>query len=167
MKRTATTLALLLFPLAALGGDVLPAPAGAGTIVFKEKLSVSGCGSFKDVGILTFTTNGDSTWQADLLGGELSGTMQPADSKGRKWQLVFDAQSLDDYLDSIEDAATDLCWALVTIDVFEFKKFEVKFDKDFSKIKLKLKSGGTGTSIVGDGKGKHSLKGKGTFAENL
>lgn len=161
MKHAIVAIVLALVPL---GAWAQAFPSGTGVLEFKEKFKAKGCGSFKDLDLLSFVANGDGTFDASAPAGDFSGTMMAGDAKGRKWLLSFDNDSFDDYIDYLESVATDLCLTSVSITAFEWKKFEVKFNKDGSKLKLKLKAKAEGSTAFGTGKGGHALKGKGFFA---
>lgn len=160
MKPVIVAIVLLLAPL---GAWAQAFPEGTGVIDFKEKFKAKGCGGFKDEALLTVVANGDGTWSASAPAGDFSGTMMAGDAKGKKWLLFFDGGSFDDYFDYLEEVATELCFTPVSITFLEFKKFELKFNKDRSLAKLKLKTKAEGTTAFGPGKGSHALKGKGDF----
>ena len=164
MKTSIIALVLLLSPLAAAGQEF---PNGFGELFFKERFKVSGCPSSKDEDSLSFTANGDGTFSVDAFAGSFSGAMTPKDTKGLKWLLQFDVDSLADYIDYLEDVGTILCQTSVVALFVEIQKFEAKFKKDMSEVRVKLKTRAAGQSAFGTGRGRHSLKGKGGFTPDL
>jgi hypothetical protein len=138
-------------------------PAGEGAFAYAEKLKVKGCDSFALIAILTFTVAANGTWTASANFGDFSGTLSPADSKGRTWNLVFDGPSLALYEGYLEGVAEDLCGVPVNVTSIDIDRFQVKFGKELSRVAFQLKAGLQGSSAFGPGGGGHSLKGKGVF----
>ena len=139
-------------------------PVGSGALDFKEKFKISGgCDSFTDIDVLFLTVNANGTWVVDAPTGTYFGNLVAADSKGLKWDMVFDAASLALYTAYLQSVASNLCGTAVTITGGEIKKFQVKFKKDLSKVKAQIKASATGATALGTGKGKHSIKAKGLY----
>ena len=163
MNKLILVAALCLLPLAAAAQNF---PSGVGMMEFKEKFKVQGCDKFKGIDGLSFTANGDGTFDVDAPDIDVSGNMVQTDTKGLKWALEFDGGSLATYIAFLETVASQLCGTNVNVISTEFKKFEVKFKKDFSEAKFQLKTKAVGSTAFGDGKGAHQMKGKGPFVQD-
>jgi len=162
--RQLTLLLCLSFVLAGTAASAgSTGPAGIGTIAYGEKVKAKGCGTYSAPALVELILNGDGTWVADAPFGEFSGTLSPADSKGRTWNLVFDSGSLALYEAFLEEVATELCETPVNVTGIQFSAFQLKFAKDLSEVAVQIKSAATGSTAFGAGSGSHGLKGKGVF----
>ena len=156
-----TLLAALAVTLLATTAHAQVVPAGTGVIAFKQKLKTS-CGSVADLGTLTLVVNSNATWSTNAPGSGFSGTLVPVGTKGTLWALAFDGGSLTAYESYLEDAATNICSSPVSISDMQID-IVLKLGKDFSQASLALTTDATGTAAIFAGRGKHTLKGKGSF----
>ncbi len=155
----------LLSLLSVVSADAQPVPAGSGLIVTKEKLKIgNGCASFSGADNVALSILPGGTWTAQATAGDFSGTLTPADPNGRSWNIQFDGPSLAFYELYLEDAASNLCGAAVSISNGLIETFVLKFGKDGTQVSLQLKTSASGSTIYGAGQGKHQIKGKGSFA---
>jgi hypothetical protein len=162
MRLSATPLVFLL--LAAAAG-AQTSPLGSGLLTIKESLKVGGgCGSFRGEGVIAVSLLPNGAWTVQAPAGDFSGTLSPADPKGRSWNLQFDGPSLDSYQLYLEDVASELCGADVSISSGLIEPFRLKFNKDRTSVSFQLKTSATGSTAFGSGRGKHRIKGKGAFA---
>jgi hypothetical protein len=162
------TWTILLFLSLAGAAEEQSFPVGVGVIATKEKLKVGGgCNSSNIEGSIWFATYANGTWAADTDSGLYTGSLSPADSKGRSWNLEFDGSSLLQYESYLEFVASMLCGTEVAILDGSIDAFVIKFGKDETQVSLQLKTSATGMTIFGSGKGKHSVKGKGAFAPGI
>lgn len=160
--RVLLVVAALLWPASAFSQAF---PVGSGLVEFKERIKVSGgCDSFNGVGTMLFSVNPDGTWVADTPTGLYSGVVEAADTKGLKWDLFFDEDSLWAYLEYLEDAASVLCGTPAILQGGEIRKFEASFRKDLRSVQIRLQTQAVGSTAFGSGKGKHAIQAKGGYA---
>jgi len=137
--------------------------SGSGILSGKEKLKVSRCG--KDGGIvIAEVTVANGMWTLSTSGLTYSGSLLPADSKGRKFNASFDTSSRALLISTLTDWASDLCGASITNIRVEFRNSQLKVGKKLDKAKIILKIRATGQISGGEGKASYSLKLKGPFA---
>ncbi len=137
--------------------------SGSGILSGKEKLKVSRCG--KDGGIvIAEVTVANGMWTLSTSGLTYSGSLLPADSKGRKFNASFDTSSRALLISTLTNWASDLCGASITNIQIEFQKSQLKVGKKLDKAKIILKIRATGQISGGEGKASYSLKLKGPFA---
>jgi hypothetical protein len=165
MKSSA--IALLGLLLAAAAG-AQPLPVGSGLIAFEERLEIGpGCESFRGAGMLVFSVFPDGSFRTQSDAGTLSGGLWPADSKGRAWNLRFDAGSLSFYKLYLEAGARVLCGTDVSISGGGVESFVLKLRRRGTQASLVLRTTATGSDAFAGGPGRHQLKGKGSFVRGL
>lgn len=163
------TLPLALLLLLALAGTAASAgsgPAGVGLVEYTEKVKVKGCGTFSLTSFIQFDLSGTGTWLADGGFGVVGGTLTPADSKGRTFDLQFDGPSFVAYDAYLSDVASELCGFAVDVTSFQFDVLQLKLSKDLSAIAFQIRSNIGANSPSGAVFPTHALKGKGGFAPN-
>ena len=170
-SRLLTRVLLATLLLAALA---LPATAGAqtiagsGVLVAKDKLAAKGCGRAKLTGPQTVTLQDDGTWTAMDDGGDtLGGTYVAVGSKGRKFDLTFDAPSLAALRLMLEEDLSDLCEAAVVVTTIETKRFVFALNRRGTKATVKAKLRLQGTANGQAGKGTFKVKAKGPWTTGL
>jgi hypothetical protein len=157
--------ASLLFLVLAGSAHAQTFPVGSGLVTTKETFKVGGgCDSFRGGGSVVVSVAANGSWTADAPAGTFSGTMSSADPRGRSWNLHFDLPSLALYELYLESAASYLCETTATITSGSIDAFVLKFDRDRTRISLKMKTTANGYTQYGSGSGKHQIKGKGSFS---
>lgn len=156
---------LTMLAIVALGHDAgAQNVPGSGLLVAKDKLAAKGCGHAKVTGPQTLTLESDGTWTAVSDGGDtLGGTWVPVGTKGRKFDLDFDAPSLALVGVSLEADLSDLCQASVQVSTIDTKKFLLILNRRGTKARMKAKFRLTGTANGQPGKGSFKVKAKGPW----
>ena len=165
MKLVAVT---LLGLLTAAAGGAQELPVGSGVIAFEEKLEIgSRCDSFESPGILVLSVFPDASFRVQLDAGIFRGMLQPADPRGRAWDLRFDADSLAFYRRYLEAGARVLCGVDVSISGGGVESFVLKLSGPATEASLLLRSTATGSEAFEDGYGRHQIRGNGSFVLGL
>jgi hypothetical protein len=154
--------ALLAVAALALSAEAQYVP-GSGELVAKDKLAAKGCGHVKDTGPETVDLAADGTWTTNDGGDVLSGTYVTVGTKGRKFDLTFDAPSLALFQTLLEGDFSDLCQQTVLVTTIDKKRFQLKLNRAGTKAKMKAKFRLTGTANGKPGKGSFKLKAKGPW----
>jgi len=74
-----------------------------------------------------------------------SGTLAPADKKGRKWDLIFDGVSLGALFGDLESAANQSCPNTAFLNLVDqaVKRLQLAFSKNATSAKIQLKVKGS------------------------
>ena len=158
----------LLAGLAVSAAGAQPLPVGTAVLAFEERLRIGkDCEPYHGVGMLVLSVFPDRSFLARLDAGAFSGTLSPADPKGRTWHLHFDERSLTFYRLYLEAGGRALCRTDVAITGGGVESFVLRFTKGGSQAVLKLRTSATGPSGFGGARGRHRLDGRGQFVPGL
>jgi hypothetical protein len=157
----------LLFALALL---IAPAithaqshPAGVGFALNKEAVRIKGCDSMNVVHGMALQVFGDGSFLVATAAGAFTGFLNPLDSAGRVWALVFDGPSASDYVGYLGFVASILCRTVVTIED-QAGFIVLKMSEDRTAFSLQLKAVVLGRSAFGPSVGQHQMTARGDFA---
>jgi hypothetical protein len=154
--------------LLAVAAGAQPLPVGSGLIAFEEKLKIGpGCEEFSGAGMLVLSVFPDASFRAQSDAGTFSGRLWPEDPRGRTWNLRFDTGSLSFYKRYLEAGARVLCGTDVSISGGGVESFVLKLRRRGSQASLVLRTTATGSAAFAGGRGRHQIKGKGSFVPGL
>lgn len=157
----------LLGLLAASPAAAQPLPVGSGLIAFEERLEIGpGCESFSGAGILVLSVFPDGSFRAQSDAWTFRGLLS-ADPKERAWNLRFDEESLVFYKHYLEAGGRVLCDTDVSISGGGVESFVLKLLRRGTQASLVLRTTATGSPAFGDGRGRHQIRGRGSFVLGL
>jgi hypothetical protein len=168
VKLPALALLALLATSAVSAAGAESLPVGSAVIAFEERLRIGeACESYHEVGMLVLSVFPDGSFLARIDAGKFTGTVLPADPKGRVWNLRLDARSLSFYRLYLEAGARVLCGTDVPITGGGVESFVLRLAKGGSRAVLKLRTSASGPVAFGTERGRHRLDGKGQFVRDL
>jgi len=132
------------------------------------KLRARGCGKDRVGAFGTWELLADGSWTGTVDSVvTLSGTHTAQGASNKIARLAFDAESKASFDDTLEDWATALCGAEVTLDEpgSAVTHFNVKLNKRRTRAKLTLRAIGTGSTGEGSSAGRFKAIVRGPWTE--